>query len=192
MRIALTLAALVLATLVCAQEQKERCSELWEANTEDLLAFLQDQQTERLSPCLPQAISTLGKRREVRATHVLIGYLDYLDPATAPLPSGGAVVRPNYPAVSALFQIGKPARVELISAVQNGRLPKLFENAWKTYEYVYRDDLASGIRELQAAMALAESEGERRRLENACQKLAEACKSGGKAEAQACETASSR
>jgi HEAT repeat protein len=163
------------------------CGALVAKDSEGLRTFLQEEVGLRQSPCLTSAIKQLGERQDVAAVRLLISYLDYLDPSTAPLPGGGMTVRPDYPAVSALFQIGKPATVDLLSAIQEVKSPRAVENAIQAYEYIYRDDLASGIRGLQTAELLAKTDNQRRRLLEARQKLIEACNSGDEEEAQKCK-----
>jgi len=143
----------------------------------------------RQAPCLSSVIKQLGKLHDEEAIHLLIGYLDYMDPKTAPLPNGGATVRPSYPAVSALFQIGKPATIELLSAMQVAEPQEVRRNAVRAYADIYRDDLSAGIRALKAAEPLAKTEDERRRLSDALHKLVDECNARGEKEARACRSA---
>jgi hypothetical protein len=112
-----------------------------------------------------------------------------MDPKTAPLSNGGATVWPSYPAVSALFQIGKPAANELLSAIQAGRSAELRANSTKAYMYIYRDNLSLGIQALKSAELQATTEDERRRLSAARQELTNHCKARGEKEAEACRAA---
>src|ERR1700688_2762325 len=105
MKLRLTLVVLVIAACVGSRAQEASpCATLKTKNTQILRNFLQEQQSLRQSPCLPSVIKQLGQLHDVEAAHLLVGYLDYLDPKTAPLPNGGATVWPSYPAVGALFQ----------------------------------------------------------------------------------------
>jgi HEAT repeat protein len=153
MRVRLLLLVLVTATCVDSRAQADPCATLKTKDTQALRELLEEQQTLRESPCLPSAIRQLGQLRDVEAIHLLVGYLDYLEPKTGPLPNGGATVRPSYPAVSALFQIGKPAAIELLSAIQAGGTPRARENAVRAYADVFRDDLSSGIRAIENSRA---------------------------------------
>ena len=186
MKPSLLLLVLMLATCVGSRAQEASCEPLKTKDTQVLRDFLQQQQSSRQSPCLTSVIKHLGQLRDVEAIHLLVSYLDYLEPKTGLLPNGGATIRPRYPAVDALFQIGKPATIELLSAIQAGDSPKIRENAVKAYEYVYRDDLSSGIRGLKTATRLAKTDDERRRLNEALQKLLDACNAGDETGAQAC------
>jgi hypothetical protein len=169
--------------------QEAACVSTKTQNSQTLRKLLEEQQDSRKSPCLPQAIKYLGRAQDVRAIHVLISYLDYLDPETAPDPNGGATVRPRYPAIDALFLIGKPATSELILAIQSGKSPKIRDNAVKAFEYVYRSELSSGVRELKSAERLANDAEERRRLDDARRKLFAACSARDEEQAKACRTA---
>ena len=189
MRVSLLSLVLMSTTCVALHAQESPCAMLKTKDTAVLRAFLQEQQSLRQSPCLTVVIKQLGQLRDVEAIHLLVGYLDYLEPKTGLLPNGGATVRPRYPAGGALFQIGKPATLELLSAIQAGGSPKTRENAVKTYESVYRDDLSSGIRILKTAELLAKTEEERRRLNEARQKLIDACNARGDRSVEACNDA---
>src|SRR5580692_406182 len=190
MRVRLLSLVLMIATGLGSGAQETPCAMLKTKDTQLLRGFLQEQQSLRQSPCLPSVIKQLGQLHDVEAIHLLVGYLDYMDPKTAPLPNGGATVWPSYPAVSALFQIGKPATIELLSAIQTGGSPpKIRENAVDAYASIYRDDLPSGIRALKTAELLAKTEDERRRLSEARQKLIAYCNARGEKEAEACRSA---
>jgi hypothetical protein len=158
-------------------------------DTKVLREFLQEQQSSRQSPCLTEAIKQLGQLRDVHAIRLLIGYLDYVEPGTGPLLNGGATIRPRYPAVDALFRIGKPATVELLSAIQAGKSPQIVTNAVRAYEDVYRDDLWDGVRGLKTAEILAKTDDERRRLNDARQELMRACNARDEKESQECQNA---
>lgn len=189
MRVSLLSLVLMSTTCVALHAQESPCAMLKTKDTAVLRAFLQEQQSLRQSPCLTVVIKQLGQLRDVEAIHLLVGYLDYLEPKTGLLPNGGATVRPRYPAVSALFQVGKPATIELLSAIQSGGSPKIRENAVRAYADVYRDDLWSGIRGLKTAELLAKADDERRRLEEARRKLMDECDAGDEKQVEACRSA---
>jgi hypothetical protein len=186
MRVSLLFLVLMTAICVGSRAQESSCAMLKTKDTQILRGFLEEQQSLRQSPCLTVVIKQLGQLRDVESIHLLVGYLDYLEPKTGLLPNGGATVRPRYPAVSALFQIGKPATLELLSAIQAGGSPKIRENAVRAYESVYRDDMPSGIGVLKTAELLAKTDDERQRLKEARQKLIDACSARGEKEAEAC------
>jgi hypothetical protein len=181
---------LMICTCVGTRAQEAPCAILRTKNAEVLREFLEEQQSVRQSPCLPSIINQLGHLHDVAAIRLLVGYLDYMDPETAPLQNGGATVRPSYPAVGALFQIGKSATIDLLSAIQaGGSSPKISENAVRAYASIYRDDLSSGIRTLKTEELRAKTDDERRRLSQARQKLIDACNARDEKEARACRYA---
>ena len=190
MRVILLCISVMIAASVGSPAQDAACTTLKNKDAKFLRGFLEEQQSLRQSSCLASVIKQLGQIGDVEAIHLLVGYLDYLDPKTGLLPNGGATVRPSYPAGSALFQIGKPATIELLSAIQAGESPKIRENAVKTYQSVYRDDLPSGIRLLKTAELLAKTDAERRRLSEARQRLIDACNARGEKVAESCSYAS--
>lgn len=128
--------------------QDQSCSIVMSSSASSI-RFLEEQRDTRQSTCISSVIKKLGQAHDVDAVGVLASYLDFVDPATLPRPDGASDVRPDYPAVAALFQIGKPATHELLSAIQASESSIIRENAAKTYMFVYRDDLASGIRQLK-------------------------------------------
>lgn len=156
------------------------------------IALLDEQKQMRESPCIVSAIRQLGESRATNGVSVLIGYLDFVDPATKHPPGGPAFVRPDYPAVAALFQIGRPAAQELLSAIQLTASPTIRENAQKTYLFVYRDDLASGIRQIKQAERAASSVEARRKLQVTMQMLMDACNGRPEHDAQLCKDAASK
>ena len=105
----LCLAVVTIATRSLSTAQTESCSDV-KSPSATSIKFLEEQNDTRESSCIPSVIRQLGRAHDVRATHILASYLDFVDPATLPHPDGFATVRPDYPAVSALFLIGKPRR----------------------------------------------------------------------------------
>ena len=168
--------------------QTEPCSDVMGTSLNSI-TFLEEQKDTRRSPCISDVIKQLGQSRDVSAVHALVGYLDFVDPATRPKPNGFSDVRPVYPAVAALFRIGKAATRELLETIQQGKSPLVRQNAAKAYQSIYRDDLASGIRLARnEALAAASVEGQRR-LQKTLETLASDCRGRSEEEAQACTAA---
>jgi hypothetical protein len=180
----LVLLVIFLSLSLVAQDQS--CAAITKAGRQASREFLRQQSTIRSSSCITPVIKRLGETCDVKAIPLLTGYLDYLQPGTGPLPGGGAAERPHYPAVDALFQIGTPATGDLLKAIQTGSSPTIQRNAFLAYLFVYRDDLASGIRILRDQAALSKTEDVRRRLNEDRRTLIEACKARGGSEAEAC------
>jgi hypothetical protein len=191
MRPSLIFLALTIMACLPLAAQDQSCSAVMSTSASSI-KFLEEQLDTRKSPCISSVIKQLGRAHDVNAVHVLVSYLDFVDPATLPSPDGFAVIRPDYPAGGALFQIGKPATRELLSAIQASESSTIRENAAKTYMFVYRDDLASGIRLLRRKELIAKSADARRRLTDALRMLMDACDSRNEQEAQPCKDAATR
>jgi hypothetical protein len=158
------------------------------ADTAESKKLLEEQSSIRQSGCITPAIKRLGSVGDSKAIHVLVSYLDYVDPATAPNPSGGADEPPSYPAVGALFQIGTPATSDLLEAVQNDN-PVIGKNAAITYLSVYRDDLPLGIRLVLGERSKATDPGAQKRLSHLAQTLLKDCSAQGADQARQCTMA---
>jgi hypothetical protein len=177
-----------IATYSLSTAQSESCSDVTSTSATSI-KFLEEQKDTRESSCIRSVIRRLGRAHEVRAMHILASYLDFADPATLPRPDGFATVRPDYPAVDALFLIGKPATLELLSAIQIGKTPVARQNAAKAYLFVYRDDLAMGIRILKREELIAKSESDRAGLREALKILTDDCRSRAEQDAESCKSA---
>jgi hypothetical protein len=189
MRPTLNAAFLFFAITACPRltAQDQSCSTVMSTPALSI-AFLEEQKDIRQSPCISSAIRQLGRAHDAEATRILASYLDFVDPATLPNPDGSADVRPQYPAIAALFQIGKPATHEILSAIQTGGSQTVRQNAVRTYQAVYRDDLASGIRLLKKEELVAVSSDARHRLRDAAELLIDDCSRRSEPEAQRCKT----
>ena len=165
--------------------QDESCSDVMTTSLSSV-TFLQEQQDVRESPCIVRVIKQLGLVRDVGAVHTLVGYLDFVDPATRPRPDGSSDVRPAYPAVEALFRIGKAATIELLSAIQYGKSPIARENAAKAFQAIYRDDLATAIHLVRNEELASSSAIGQRRLQEVLHLLIEDCSGRTKDEAESC------
>jgi hypothetical protein len=189
----LSLILLAFTIMVCSPSwaQDESCSAVLSTSASSL-TFLGEQKDTRESPCVSAAIKRLGQARDVNAIHVLVSYLDFVDPGTSPRPDGFSDVRPVYPAVGALFLIGKSSTRELLATIQRGDSPIIRQNATKAYQAVYRDDLASGIRLLRNEELAANLPDGQRRFQKVQKMLIDDCRGRGEEERQACNAAASR
>ena len=174
-----------------ASPAQETCAGLVDKGPDFPREFLRHQVATRSSHCISSAIKQLGNRRDAQAVDILVRYLDYVDPATLPGPGGGADVRPSYPAVTALFQIGESATGGLLATIQTSESQKIRENAAKAYMFIYRDDLAKGIRLLRKEELRSKDSSNRQRLSNALRMLVNECDGRAKKEAQECRSARS-
>jgi hypothetical protein len=171
--------------------QDESCSAVMSTSANSI-TFLEEQKETRQSSCISSVITHLGRVHDVDAVHVLASYLDFVDPATSPRSGGFADVRPEYPAVGALFQIGKAATRELLSDIEGSGSPKVRLNAAKAYQAIYRDDLASGIRLIRSEELAANSTNAQSSLRRVLRMLIEDCTQRSEQESQACRDAARR
>jgi hypothetical protein len=154
--------------------QSRSCSSLLKRDENSRRTFLVSQQSKKQSPCITRVIDSLRTASDPETIMVLLHYLDYMDPATARIPGIGYSRRPDFPAVNTLFAIGKPAVPGLLSTIENSSTPLAERNASLTFSYIYRDDLAAGIRRLKQEQAIATPVG-RSRLAAVIQMLADFC-----------------
>jgi hypothetical protein len=191
MKRTLIVLVLTIAAYSPSEAQDESCSAVMSTSASSI-TFLEEQKDTRQSPCISSVIKHLGQAHDVAAVHILVSYLDFVDPTTLPRPDGFSDVRPEYPSVDALFLIGKPATHELLASIQAGESPKIRQNAVRTYQAVYRDDLASGIRLLKKEELVAISSEARHRLREATELLIDDCSGRSEPEAQRCKNVAGR
>src|SRR5579859_324833 len=188
MRPTLNTVLLSFAVIACPRltAQDRSCSTVMSTPAASI-TFLEEQKDTRQSPCISSVIKHLGEAHDVAAVHILVSYLDFVDPTTLPGPDGFSDVRPEYPSVDALFLIGRPATHELLASIQAGESPTIRQNAVRTYQAVYRDDLASGIRLLKKEELVAVSSEARHRLREAAELLIDDCSKRSEPEARRCK-----
>jgi hypothetical protein len=148
---------------------------------ERLLQILRKDENKEKSPQLiVETIQKLGSIGDERAIPELVRYLDYerkiesaqsqdqnlkIDPVETThwdyLPLSG-----RYPAIGALFQIGKSSLPELVKVIENEKTKsQKSQNALETVQLIFRDDLSEGIKYLENAMnSSAAQEGKQRLL----------------------------
>jgi hypothetical protein len=179
---------LMIAAPLLLMGQDQTCADPMSSPT-DSIKFLEREQGLRQSHCIAKVIKNLGRIRDPNAVRILISYLDFLDPETLPRMDHPVTVRPDYPAIDALFQIGKPASNELLSAVQYSTSSTIRQNAAKTFTFVYRDDLTGGIVLAKTEELNAKSADARQRLDELARMLMDDCSHGTEQEAQSCRDA---
>jgi hypothetical protein len=134
------------------------CADLENKKPELRLAYLQGERSRLDRNCALYAIEQLGNDHYEAAIRTLIGYLDYRapDPPAYSAPDGPIVLkvawwRP-YPAVDALFQIGKAAIPQLVEAIADASASDLVHNnAGDTVLLIYREDMPGGVAVLARA-----------------------------------------
>jgi hypothetical protein len=191
MRLSLLVLGFTIMAYLPLTAQEQSCSAVISTPSASI-TFLEQQKGARQSPCISSVIKRLGQNRDVHAVHLLVSYLDFVDPSTARSPGATANVRPAYPAIEALFQIGQPAASELMSAIGASESAIIRQNAAKAYLSVYRDDLASGVRQLQKEGLITKSAEARHRLSEAQTLLIGDCSKRTEPEAQSCRDAAGK
>jgi hypothetical protein len=184
----LSVLALALSACMHTSAQTQSCVSLLKQDARARRNFLVSQEPTRSSPCITSVIKSLKAGSAEETIHILIRYLDYMDPESAPIPGVGASRRPDFPAIAVLFEIGKPAIPSLLSAIEDSDSETVQRNASLTYSFIYRDDLADGIRNLQQEQATASVRGHSR-LSNVIQMLSGFCKNRTRDEALKCDKA---
>jgi len=124
------------------------CPGLENSTPASRLEYLQGERA-RLSPaCVLVAVGQLGYDKYTLAIKVLIGYLDYRDPAKMPgfrqthIEWSGSI----YPVGDVLFQIGKPAVPQLVETIANETTSDLVRNnAGDVVSMIYIEDFAEGV-----------------------------------------------
>lgn len=181
------LPAVWVVLVLCSQlsSQPSSCDVLKANSLGAIRQLLQEQDNTRSAPCISAAIDRLGSAHDVKAIPVLALYLDYLDPRTGP--TGASGERPRYPAVTALFQIGIPATKEVVAMIKNGKTPITRHNAALAYLFIYRDNLAAGLKGLKNEQLKSTVAQDRTRIGDALGLLSDACTGRSDAEAQECK-----
>ena len=176
-------------TAKCLTMAQDRGCSGFKSSPAASISFLEQQIDSRESPCITRAITQLGRARATDAVAVLVRYLDFVDPATAPRPDGFANKRTDYPAIAALFLIGKAATANLLSTIRISESTVIRLNAAKAYQAIYRDNLALGIHILRISEPAAKSAGQENRLREVRKMLAEDCSHLREEEALMCKKA---
>jgi hypothetical protein len=134
------------------------CADLENKKPELLLEYLQGERSRLDRNCAPYAIEQLGNDHYEAAIKTLIGYLDYRAPDPPSVTFLGVKVTPRvawwvpYPAVDALFLIGKTAIPQLIEAVADASTSDVArDNAGDAVLAIYRGDIPEGVAVLARA-----------------------------------------
>lgn len=143
---------------------------------------------EKSSQLIIEAIQKLGNIKARNAIPELIEYLDFerkfestqkQDPNLKidPLEVTHWQDRPlsgRYPAISALFQIGKPALPSLVKVIKENDVDSVkSKNALEVIQLIFRDDLSEGVKYLENAVGESKTQDGQQRLQNALEKTRE-------------------
>ena len=113
----ITLSALLLLAPTQSIGADEGCLTLKGKDAAAHLEYLRGDRSKLVGQCIVTAIGYVGGKRYAQGSAVLIQYLDYQDPASLFRRDIGASILYAYPAVSALYNIGKPVVPELITTI---------------------------------------------------------------------------
>lgn len=174
-------AAGCLVAATCVAATTPPCPELQGKKPANLLAYL-DRDRAALSPdCIVYAIRELGAQQYVAAVNTLAMYLDFRMPGTEKKVHDVTIVRiptlgDKYPAVVALFEIGKPALPSLVHMIGHGATSDLLRNnALEVVLVIHRENMAEAVRALSHASRTSSDSATAIRLWDAARKEASRC-----------------
>lgn len=153
------LALFVLGTFMPAEVDAEDCTALDPGSESQLISYLTEARQKGGEPeCVVSAIKGLSNKKTLRSAELLANYLDYKRPLTRQEQAGIRIRTKSreelYPAISALFSIGKGAVPGILYAISNtqGSTVK-WDNAIYTLMLIYRDDPVAGVGALRSSAA---------------------------------------
>lgn len=162
-----------------AGQGRPPCYELEGATVQADLRYLQGDRSNVKAECVAYAADRIGLHRYAEASKTLVRYLDYrmpTDPREASLPPISPISGPRYPAINALFEIGKPAVDDLVEAVGNSATSDgVRKNAIQVLYEIFREDVAGAVRVLNRASNATRDPEVRQRLFDAARKTAGMC-----------------
>jgi hypothetical protein len=172
-----TVAVVVLVAL-CGESWGGECREVEGMASEALVSFLRTNASNADPQCVTDAIWQLGESKSASraAIDVLISLLDFRRPQTNPERMHISINRDWFPAVSALFSIGKPAVTPLIATLKSGQMSETArQNGIRAILAIYRDDPPQAVVALKNAAAAAHSEAEAVTLEQCAKDAVSRC-----------------
>jgi len=148
----ITLSALLLLAPTQSIGADEGCLTLKGKDAAAHLEYLRGDRSKLVGQCIVTAIGYVGGKRYAQGSAVLIQYLDYQDPASLFRRDIGASILYAYPAVSALYNIGKPVVPELITTIADAGTAELIrQNAAYAIALMYGATRPDGIAVLVSA-----------------------------------------
>ena len=158
------------------------CAELEGAKPEVHLEYLQRDRSALKPDCIFYAMDQIGLKHYAPAVKTLIKYLDYRmpeDPAKAGLP---VIMRiPTlgslYPAITALFEIGKPAALDLVGSIADPDTPDVARsNGIEALFLIHREDVSEAVALLNRASKESTDWQASQRLLDAARRMADMCR----------------
>lgn len=147
----------------------EGCPDLKGKDVAAHLEYLRGDRSTLAAKCIVAAIKYVGGKRYAQASAVLIQYLDYREPGSELQGGLRASVPYAFPAVDALYLLGKPVVPELTAAIASPDAPDLIRrHAAETIFLMYGADNPEGISVLvNAAHALTDPMASNRLMDEA-------------------------
>ena len=154
----------------------EGCPDLRGKSTAAHLEYLRGDRSKLLAQCIVSAIRYIGGAHYSQGSAILIQYLDYQDPDSRLRKDIGASILYAYPAVDALYSLGKPVVPELTTVVSSPDATDVArQNAAETIFLIYGANNPEGIAVLvRAAHAQADPTASIRLIDQA-RRLAGKC-----------------
>ena len=158
------------------------CAELEGARPEVHLEYLQRDRSALRPDCIFYAMDQIGLKHYAPAVKTLIKYLDYRvpeDPAKARLPVIMRVpmLGSLYPAITALFEIGKPAVPDLVGAIAGQDTTDVARNnAIEALFLIHREDVSEAVALLNRASKESTDRQASQRLMDAARRMADKCR----------------
>ena len=142
------LAAMQALSVSNAAPREESCTRLAGKGPEESVRYLAVSRNSSESNCVAYAVHEVGVRDYAAGAEVLVRYLDY----AVPMPPDSGTVTDKYPAIGALFSIGKPAVAPLRAATSREVVPGIArDNAVLTLMFIYRANPAEAVSLLRNA-----------------------------------------
>jgi hypothetical protein len=153
--------------LLASPARASDCSQVAASDPADLIKFLKTEASIADPTCVAKAIVRLGDFRTPAGAAVLIGLLDFQRPESVKEKYHLADLHDKFPAVPALFSIGKPAIPALLAKLQTGEMDAVARsNAIRTITAIYRDNPPNAIATFMRAATKATDQGAAVRLES--------------------------
>jgi hypothetical protein len=167
--------------------QESDCKEVVSFDSDQVVTFLSTGAHTASPECVTAAIRRAEELRAANAKDVLVTLLDFKRPETEREKMHISSLRDAFPAVPALFAIGKPAVPTIVTALRGEHLSDLArQNAIRALVLIYRDNPPDAISVLKKAETNLTSPAEGPRLQSAQRQAAKLC---GKTWQAQCELA---
>lgn len=174
----------IVMVLFCSHHSivAQPCAELAAAGQSDAIKYLNRGRDSQTALCVEHALRQIGETGSIEGIAIVLRYLDYRREPTPSEKRGATNLNTwyQYPAMIALFEIGKPAMPYLIDLLASDTNNLRRRNALETIGDIYREDPAAGVKLLSSAaekvkgndMRVTEAET---RLTEASRELAKMC-----------------